>query len=95
MKHKYDISDFVSVPTEQSITYDLVKRFIKRRKEYGLTQKELSIKSDVSYGSIRRFESQGDISLKSLLKLSSAIGCLEDFNELFRYMILKNIKDLK
>jgi transcriptional regulator with XRE-family HTH domain len=95
MKNKYDISDFVNVATEQSITNGLVERFIKRRKEYGLTQKELSIKSDVSYGSIRRFESQGDISLKSLLKISSAIGCLEDFNELFKHMIVKNIKDLK
>ena len=95
MKNKYDISDFVNVTTEQSITKGLVERFIKRRKECGLTQKELSIKSDVSYGSIRRFESQGDISLKSLLKISSVIGCLEDFNELFKYMIVKNIKDLK
>ncbi len=94
MKNKFDISDFVNVVTEQSIRTNLVNRFVKRRKEYVLTQKELSIKSDVSYGSIRRFESQGDISLKSLLKISLSIGCLEDFNELFKHEILKNLKDL-
>lgn len=94
MKNNFDISGFANVVTEQSIRANLVNRFVKRRKEYGLTQKELSIKSDVSYGSIRRFESQGDISLKSLLKISLSIGCLEDFNELFKHVILKNLKDL-
>jgi transcriptional regulator with XRE-family HTH domain len=95
MNNKFDISDFVKVETEQSITTDLVKRFVKRRKEYGLTQKELSIQSGVSYGSIRRFESRGDISLSSLLKISSSIGCLSDFNQLFKNMIIQSIKDIK
>jgi len=83
-KYKFDISDFINVATQQSITYELVTRFVKRRKEYKLTQKELSKRSGVSYGSIRRFESTGDISLNSLLKISEAINCLEDFNELFK-----------
>jgi transcriptional regulator with XRE-family HTH domain len=95
MKNNFDISDFVKVTTEQSIRTELIERFKKRRKEYGLTQKELSVRSGVSYGSIRRFESSGDISLNSLLKISSAIDCLEDFNELFKNQIIKNLKDVK
>ncbi len=95
MKNKFDISDFVNVVTEQSIMQDLVERFRKRRKESGLTQKELSLKSGVSYGSIRRFESTGDISLKSLIKLSSAIHCLENFNELYKSIIIRNLKEMK
>jgi transcriptional regulator with XRE-family HTH domain len=95
MKNNFDISDFVKVTTEQSVNTELIKRFKKRRKEYGLTQKELSLRSGVSYGSIRRFESSGDISLNSLLKISSAIDCLEDFNELFKSPIIKNLKDVK
>jgi transcriptional regulator with XRE-family HTH domain len=95
MKNNFDISDFVKVTTEQSVSTELINRFKKRRKEYGLTQKELSLRSGVSYGSIRRFESSGDISLNSLLKISSAIDCLEDFNELFKSPIIKNLKDVK
>jgi transcriptional regulator with XRE-family HTH domain len=95
MRKNFDISDFVKVTTEQSVTAELIERFKKRRKEYGLTQKELSNRSGVSYGSIRRFESNGDISLNSLLKISSVIGCLEDFNELFKNEIIKNLKDVK
>jgi len=93
MKRKFDISDFVNVTTKQSVTDSLVARFKKRRKEYGLTQQELSKQSGVSYGSVRRFESSGDISLNSLLKISSAIGCLADFNELFSTPIIKSLKD--
>lgn len=87
-----DISDFVNVQTEQMVVANLVERFVKRRKEFGLTQKSLSDKSGVSYGSIRRFESKGEISLQSLLKISDAIGLLEDFNKLFSNPIIKSIR---
>jgi transcriptional regulator with XRE-family HTH domain len=93
-KKNFDIGDFVNVATEQSVTNELIERFKTRRKEYGLTQKELAKRSGVSYGSIRRFESIGDISFNSLLKISSAIGCLEDFELLFNNQIIKTLKDL-
>ncbi len=80
----YDINDFVSVPTESKTTLNLVERFKKRRKELGISQKNLAIKSGVSYASIRRFESNGEISLSSLIKLANAIDCLNDFEALFK-----------
>ena len=92
MKNKFDIGDFIDAKTEQSIATSLVARFKKRRKEFGLTQIELSKRSGVSYGSIRRFELSGDISLTSLLRISSAIGCLEDFEELFKNQIIKDLR---
>ena len=93
MKKKFDISEFVNAPTEQSVTEDLVTRFKQRRREYGITQKDLSTRSGVSYASIRRFENSGEISLSSLVKISHAIDCLEDFNELYKNKIIKNLKD--
>lgn len=90
-KNNIDISDFVSVQTEQAVVTNLVVRFVKRRKEFGLTQKALSVRSGVSYGSIRIFESKGEISLHSLLKISDAIGLLEYFNKLFANPIIKSI----
>lgn len=92
MKDMIDISTFVSVLTEQKVISDLILRFKKRRKEAGLTQKELASRSGVSYGSIRRFELSGDISFASLLKLASVVGCLSDFNELFKYQIVKELR---
>ncbi len=89
---RYDISDFVDVLTEQQVVTSLMERFKLRRKEAGLTQKELSKRSGVSYGSLRRFESTGEISLTSLLKLSNALGCLKDFNGLFKYEIVKSLR---
>jgi len=95
MKHHFDIKDFVSAETERSVTDALVSRFVKRRKESGLTQRTLSVRSGVSYASIRRFETTGDISLKSLLRISSAIGCLEDFHSLFNRVVITDIRDMK
>ena len=95
MRRRFDIGDFVNVTTKQSVKDDLVNRFKKRRAEFGISQKELSKRSGVSYGSIRRFESTGDISLSSLLKISDVIDCLEDFNELFKNPIIKSLKDMK
>ena len=92
MKQKFDIGDFVDVLTEQQVITKLVERFKLRRKESGLTQKELSIQSGVSYGSIRRFESKGEISLTSLIKISNAVGLLEDFNKLFKNEIIKSLR---
>lgn len=95
MDNKFDINEFVKVETEQSITDSLVNRFKKRRKELKISQKDLSIKSGVSYASIRRFETSGDISLSSLIKIGHAIDCLKDFNELFKMQKILNLKDLK
>ncbi|BCR36152.1 helix-turn-helix domain-containing protein [Mariniplasma anaerobium] len=92
MKNKFDIGDFVPTITVQSIKYDIVKRVKQRRKEFGITQKELSKRSGVSYGSIRRFETNGDISLHALLAISSVLDCLEDFNEIFKNPIVKDIR---
>ena len=95
MKRKYDISDFVEVVTIESIRDGIVERFKKRRKEANLTQRKLALRSGVSYGSIRRFESTGEISLYSLLSIANSIGCLEDFDNIFKYEIIKSLKEKK
>ena len=61
------------------IMQELKAKFRQRRKDLGYTQKELSIRSGVSLGSLKRFESSGQISLESLLRLAVIIECLEDF----------------
>ncbi len=95
MVQNFDISTFVNVTTEENILKGIVDRVKLRRKELKLTQKELAKRSGVSYGSIRRFENSGEISLTSLLKIANAINCLEDFKELFKYQQITSLKDYK
>lgn len=95
MEKRFDISDFVDAPTIQSVIISLITKVKARRKELKLSQKRLAQKSGVSYASIRRFESSGDIAFLSLLKIAVALNCLEDFNTLFNNKIITNLKDLK
>lgn len=95
MINKFDISSFVDITTQASIVKGLIQRVKQRRKELNLSQKDLASKSGVSYGSIRRFESEGEISLTSLLKIAQALNSLEDFNNLFKNTLITNLRDYK
>jgi len=66
-----------------SLKGDLANRVKLRRKEQKISQNMLAEKSQVSLGSIKRFETSGEISLNSLLKIAFVLGCEKDFNELF------------
>lgn len=64
--------------TPEEINMALAKRFSLIRKRRKLSQVELSQKSNVSYGSIKRFETSGQISLISLTKLYVALDCADE-----------------
>ncbi|PHS32018.1 MAG: transcriptional regulator [Sulfurovum sp.] len=66
-------------PTPSTLMETLKTKFRQRRKELGYTQPELSSRSGVSLGSLKRFESSGQISLESLLKLALVLECLDGF----------------
>ena len=69
-------------PTPQEVMQNLKIKFRQRRKELKYTQKELSERSGVSLGTLKRFENTGQISLESLLKLAFVLECLEEFMKL-------------
>lgn len=58
----------------------LAKKVKTLRKSQGLTQIDLAEQSGVSYGSVKRFETTGQIALESLLKISHVLGRLKDFD---------------
>jgi transcriptional regulator with XRE-family HTH domain len=60
----------------------MAQNIVALRKEKGWTQQVLSEKSDVSYGSIKRFETTGKISLESLLKISESLNRLHEFEDI-------------
>ena len=56
-------------------------RAIRRRKK--ISQENLAEMSGVSHGSIKRFESSGQISLLSLTKIAIALGIADEIRALF------------
>ena len=77
------MNDFSFLKSPNELNMDIAKRVSARRKEQNITQEQLSVKSDVSYGSIKRFERTGEISLSSLIKIAFALGLEDDFDLLF------------
>ena len=68
--------------TPTAVQEELKAKFKAKRKELKITQNQLAIKSDVSLGSIKRFERSGQISLESFLKIAFILECLDDFKEI-------------
>ena len=61
--------------TAEEMDAALAKRIRGIRKRRRLTQQDLSERSGVSLGTLKRFETTGQISLLSLTKLAIALGC--------------------
>ena len=80
--------------TPEEIDLALAKRLRGIRKRRGLTQQQLSEKSNVSFGSIKRFESTGQISLISLTKLAVALDCADDVKRLFTETAYASIEEV-
>ncbi len=80
--------------TTDEIILNVAKRFKKIRKSKGITQIELSKMSNVSYGSIKRFETKGEISLESLTKLCVALDIVDNICKLFTEVTFSSINEV-
>lgn len=80
--------------TPDSISKDIVARVKNRRKERNITQEKLSKLSNVSLGSIKRFERTGEISFYSLIKIAIVLECEDDFDQLFTQKYYETIEDV-
>lgn len=67
-------------------------RTIRKRKK--ITQEELSARSGVSFGSVKRFEITGKISFLSLTKLALALDCSRDISNLFTAVPYADISEV-
>jgi len=64
------------------------------RKAQGISQKRLSEMSGVSHGSLKRFESTGEIAMKSLLKIAIVLDCTDAFSKLFASDAPRTIQEI-
>ena len=87
-----DILFSKKTPTELNKQIAERLRNIRRRRK--ISQKKLSEKSGVSLGSLKRFESTGDISLISLTKLAYALDLEDELESLFENVPFLSIEEL-
>ena len=80
--------------TPEEINLALAKRLSRIRKRRNLSQVQLSEKSNVSYGSIKRFETSGQISLLSLTRLCVALNCVDEIRNLFTQVEYGSIEEV-
>ena len=80
--------------TPEEINMALAQRLSRIRKRRNISQKQLSEKSNVSFGSIKRFETSGQISLISLTKLCVALDCAEEIRNLFTNVEYASIEEV-
>ena len=73
----------ISMKSPHEMAEDIAKRAKDKRLKLNLSQKTLSKKSGVSYGTLKKFERSGQVSLESLLKVALALNELNKFEHLF------------
>lgn len=78
-----------------SVALNIAKSLTSIRKERKFSREYLSQKSGVSYGSLRRFEESGEISLKNLLKIARFLDHIHVFSELFKPQEFKSMDELR
>ena len=80
--------------TPEEINMALAQRLKRIRKRRKLSQQALSEKSNVSFGSIKRFETSGQISLISLTKLCVALECVDEIKNMFTNVEYGSIEEV-
>ena len=83
MKTYLELTDFLHEESLEEKMMNLARRFKKVRRKKGFSQMEIANRSLVSYGSVKRFETTGQISLKSLFRLAFVLHAESQLDSLF------------
>ena len=80
--------------TAEELDQKLAKRLCQIRKRRKISQQKLAEMSGVSYGSVKRFESTGQISLLSLTKIAMALDIADELRNIFSQVPYRDIKEV-
>ena len=80
--------------TAEELDLKIAQRIRDIRKRRSISQKRLSEMSGVSYGSVKRFETTGQISLVSLTKLAMALDIAGDLRNIFTQITYRDIQEV-
>ena len=87
------MTEFIWENSEE-LDLKLAKRVRNIRKRRTISQQKLSEMSGVSYGSIKRFESTGQISLLALTRIATALDLADELRNLFTQVPYKDISEV-
>ncbi|MBQ8458626.1 helix-turn-helix transcriptional regulator [bacterium] len=87
-------NQFLNQKTPNEIAKNLAEKIKQQRKKLKISQESLAQKSDVSLGSIKRFETKYEISLQSLIKIAIALDLDNDFEKLFSHQTYTSIDEV-
>lgn len=73
----------INLYSPSEISELIAKHAKQKRLAMNLAQQTLATRAGVSYGSLKKFETTGQISLKSLLKIALVLDALNEFEQLF------------
>lgn len=80
--------------TSEELDKKIADRLRLIRKRRSISQQQLAKMSNVSYGSIKRFETTGQISLLSLTKIATALQVADELRNLFTAVPYRNIEEV-
>lgn len=80
--------------TAEELNKKIALRVRNIRKRRSISQEKLASMSGVSYGSIKRFETTGQISLLSLTKIAMALDVADELRDIFKDVPYKNIQEV-
>lgn len=83
-----------SLKSPDELAHDISQRAKQRRIHQNITQRELAERSGVSFGSVKRFEQKGEISLKHLLQIAIVLQSTQEFDTLFQEQEYQSIEDV-
>ena len=80
--------------TAEELDKKIADRVRLIRKRRSITQEKLAQISGVSFGSVKRFETTGQISLLSLTRIAMALDMADDLRQLFTEVPYRNIQEV-
>lgn len=80
--------------TAEELDKNLALRVRKIRKRRKISQQKLADLSGVSYGSIKRFETSGQISLLALTKIAMVLDMADELRNIFSQVPYRNIQEV-
>ena len=80
--------------TAKELDLKLAQRVRNIRKRRSISQEKLASMSGVSYGSVKRFDSTGQISLLSLTKIAMALDIADELRNIFSQVPYRDIKEV-
>jgi transcriptional regulator with XRE-family HTH domain len=92
--YRDNIITFIKDDSPNAIIDSIAQRVKERRLEKNFTQKELASRAGLSFGTYRRFETCGEISLRGLVMIALALDMTNDFETIFSTQSYNSINEI-